>query len=213
MGDIWKADLAVEYAHSRRGNFDAIFWLEAGGVSQLASDFGRIATVLGLQSAEEADSLDSSNSQDDGGKNGGNWLLIFDNADNLDAITNYVPYHGNGSVSVMNRDSYAKEHFLSNGSGADVEPLSAANSASLLRKLVTTQTHHANQGSGTTNDDEYRANHLDGLPLAMTQMAGFIRHRHLSIREFMNLFANDARYAEIHGVRAEAYVDLWGLIF
>ncbi|KAK3377003.1 tetratricopeptide repeat domain-containing protein [Lasiosphaeria ovina] len=217
MGGIGKTDLAVEHAHSRRDNFDAIFWREAGGVSQLASDFGRIATVLGLQSAEEADSLDSSmelakawltrpkNSQDDGGKNGGNWLLIFDNAGNLDVITNYVPYHGNGSVLVTSRDPYEKEHFFSNGSGADVEPLSAANSASLLRKLVATQTHHANQGSGTINDDEDSAslelaNHLDGLPLAMTQMAGFIRRRHLSIREFMNLYANDAGYAEIHGI-------------
>lgn len=32
----------------------------------------------------------------------------------------------------------------------------------------------------------------------MTQMAGFIRKRHLSIREFVDLYATDARYAEIH---------------
>lgn len=44
------------------------------------------------------------------------------------------------------------------------------------------------------------ATHPAGLPLTMTQMAGFIRRRHLSIREFVNLYANDARYAEIHHV-------------
>lgn len=45
-----------------------------------------------------------------------------------------------------------------------------------------------------------RAADLDGLPLTVTQMADFIRRRHLSIREFMGLYANDGRYAEIHGV-------------
>lgn len=63
MGGIGKTDLAVQYAHSRRDKFGAIFWLEAGGVSQLASDFGRIATQLGLQTSsdlEEVKSLESS---------------------------------------------------------------------------------------------------------------------------------------------------------
>lgn len=53
MGGIGKTDLAVEYAFSRRSKFGAVFWLEPGGVSQLASDFGRIATQLGLESPDE----------------------------------------------------------------------------------------------------------------------------------------------------------------
>lgn len=40
MGGMGKTDLAVEYAYAMRQKFGAIFWLEAGGVSQLASDFG-----------------------------------------------------------------------------------------------------------------------------------------------------------------------------
>jgi hypothetical protein len=207
MGGIGKTDLAVEYAHSRRSKFGAIFWLEAGGVSQLASDFGRIATQLGLQTAEEVKSLESSieiakawltkrRSINDGEND--NWLLIFDNADNLDVITDYVPYHGNGSMLVTSRDPFAKEHFFSNGSGIDMEPLSTADSATLLRKLIT-KTEEA--GSSDEQDASVElANHLAGLPLAMTQMAGFIRRRHLSIREFVNLYATDARYAEIHDV-------------
>jgi hypothetical protein len=74
------------------GIFDAIFWLEAGGVSQLASDFGRIATALELQSPEKTDCLESSievakawlSRASDAAHGGGTWLLIFDNADNLD---------------------------------------------------------------------------------------------------------------------------------
>ncbi|RHZ68077.1 hypothetical protein CDV55_107889 [Aspergillus turcosus] len=205
MGGIGKTDLAVEYAHSRRSKFGAIFWLEAGGVSQLASDFGRISTQLGLQTREEAQSLDSSieiakvwlskprstNAKD-------NWLLIFDNADNLDIITNYVPYNGNGSILITSRDPFAKEHFFSNGSGVDLEPLSAGEAAALLRKLVT-RTETARNADEQEASDEL-ADHFGGLPLALTQMAGFIRRRHLSMREFVKLYATDTRYAEIHDI-------------
>ncbi|KAL8882804.1 MAG: hypothetical protein Q9198_000264 [Flavoplaca austrocitrina] len=208
MGGIGKTDLAVEYAYSRRSKFGAVFWLEAGGVSQLASDFGRIPTQLGLQTAtEEVQSLESSIeiakawlTKPRSRENGENdeWLLIFDNADNLDVITDYVPYHGNGSVLVTSRDPFAKEHFFSSGSGIDVEPLSTLDSATLLRKLIT----KTEEAESTDEQDALfeLANHLAGLPLAMTQMAGFIRRRHLSIREFVSLYATDARYAEIHDI-------------
>lgn len=207
MGGIGKTDLAVQYAHSRRNKFSAVFWLEAGGVSQLASDFGRIATHLGLQTAEECGNLESSievakawlaqpGVSQDGTPN--EWLLIFDNADNLDIITDYVPYQGNGSILVTSRDPFAKEHFFNNGTGKDLEPLSASDSATLLRKLIT-KTEQASSSDEESASKEL-ATHLAGLPLAMTQMAGFIRRRHLSIREFVSIYANDARYAEIHNV-------------
>jgi hypothetical protein len=53
---------------------------------QLASDFGRIATALELQSPEETDGLESSievakawlSRASDAAHGGGTWLLIFD---------------------------------------------------------------------------------------------------------------------------------------
>ncbi|KAI1411461.1 tetratricopeptide repeat domain-containing protein [Hypoxylon sp. FL1857] len=207
MGGIGKTDLAVEYAFSRRDHFQAIFWLEAGGVSQLASDFGRITTHLGLESADEAKDLESSIEiakawltkprSDSDGENE-SWLLIFDNADNLDVITDYIPYNGNGSVLVTSRDPFAKEHFFSNGTGIDLEPLSTAESAGLLRKLA--KTNEDGQNQDEEDASMTLANQLDGLPLAMTQMAGFIRRRRISIREFVDLYATDAQYAKIHNV-------------
>ncbi|KAK8139282.1 hypothetical protein PG984_002662 [Apiospora sp. TS-2023a] len=212
MGGIGKTDLAVEYALSRMNKFGAVFWLEAGGVSQLASDFGRIPTHLGLETLEEALDLETSIAtakawltmprSNDGeyatGQENDSWLLIFDNADNLDIITEYVPYNGNGSVLVTSRDPYAKAHFFSDGAGIDLEPLPTMEAATLLMRLI-------NQNRQDETEDEQEATrtvakYLDGLPLAMTQMAGFIRRRHISAREFVNLYATDARYAEVHNI-------------
>jgi hypothetical protein len=206
MGGIGKTDLAVEYAHSRRQKFQAVFWLEAGGVSQLATDFGRIATHLGLESPDDAQDLGFSMSiakawlarphlADD--RKNPSWLLIFDNADNLDIIADYVTFDGNGSVLITSRDPFAKEHFIPNA-GIDLQPLSTIDSATLLRTLI--------RRNGDGNADEKAASvevatHFDGLPLALTQMAAFIRRRQLSIREFVNSFATDVRYLETRDER------------
>lgn len=207
MGGIGKTDLALEFAYSRKAKFDAIFWLEAGGVSQLESDFGSIPTHLGLQTPEEAESLEMNMevakswlanpiSSETGGLC--QWLLIFDNADSLDIITDYLPHKGNGAVLITSRNPFAKEPLFSNGSGIDLEPLSSEDGAALLRK-------HLPEPAGGHSTDEQGASvelaaHLGGLPLAIPQMAASIRRRSLSIREFVNMYANDDRYAEIHDI-------------
>ncbi|KAI1819341.1 tetratricopeptide repeat domain-containing protein [Xylaria intraflava] len=212
MGGIGKTSLAVEYAFSREGKFGAVFWIEAGGVSQLMSDFSHISTRLGLETPEEAIDIESSkeiakawlnkprsyNPQSGVEQENDSWLLIFDNADNLDIIAEYIPYHGNGSILVTSRDPFAKNHFFTNGGGVDMEPLKTAEAAGLLQRLVIS-------GEGGNSADEKDASFqvaksMDGLPLAMSQMAGFIRRRQLSIREFANLYSNDDQYAIIHGV-------------
>ena len=207
MGGIGKTDVAVQYAHSRRSKFGAVFWLDSGGISQLTVDFGQIASQLGLLNANEASDLESSikiakawltSSRSADSEENESWLLIFDNADDLNIIADYIPYTGNGSVLVTSRDPFAKEHFFSHGGGIDMDPLSTDESATLLRRLIT-------RTEGAPSADEQDASltlatKLDGLPLAMTQMAGFIRRRLLSIREFISLYDTDARYAEIHDI-------------
>ncbi|OAT03233.1 uncharacterized protein BDCG_17994 [Blastomyces dermatitidis ER-3] len=212
MGGVGKTDIAIQYAYSRKEKFGAIFWLEAGGVSQLVSDFGRIPTQLGLEGPDEAQDLENSKeiakawlnktnrneNQEGGAEENSIWLLIFDNADNLDIIADYLPYDGNGSVLITSRDPFAKTHFRSDGSGIDLDPLSTVEAATLLRKLAKGSTEIEDEDELAASTEV--ATQFGGLPLAMTQMAGFIRKRHLSIREYVNLFASDAQYVETRNV-------------
>lgn len=208
MGGIGKTELAIKFALSQKDAFDAVFWLTAASHSQLAAGFGRIGIELGLQREDEGMDLESSKElakawfqtpREGDIKNGTTqsrpWLLVFDNVDSLDIITDYLPRRGNGAVLVTSRDPSAKTYFFSHGSGIDMDPLSTAESVTLLCRLTM-------QSDKVETDDEQNASEtvakfVDGLPLAMTQMAGFIRRRHLLIREFVSLYANDTRYAEV----------------
>jgi hypothetical protein len=128
---IGKTELAVEYAHSRRHQFGAVFWLHAGNAAQLMSDFCQIPGYLGLGNAYSHPTPDSRKKlakawlnnpkkSVDWGVNC-RWLLIFDNAD-LDVIADYLPYGGNGSVLITSRNYAAKDCFFENGPGVDLSP-------------------------------------------------------------------------------------------
>ncbi|CAG7559974.1 unnamed protein product [Fusarium equiseti] len=159
MGGIGKTDLAVQYAHLRKDRFDAIFWLEAGGISQLASNFGQIPTDLQLESAEAAQDLELSieiakewlattKVSHDQGSNVPRkrpWLLIFDNADNLDIILDYIPSTGSGSILVTSRVPAANTDTFENSFGFDMEPLSEVEAAALLHRLTRRQGDALNQ--------------------------------------------------------------------
>ncbi|EFX00356.1 beta-glucosidase [Grosmannia clavigera kw1407] len=209
MGGIGETDLAIKYAYTRREKFDAIFWLQAGGDLQLASDFGSVSTQLGLQMPEEAENLQANievarvwlnRPWNLDRRENDSWLLIFDNVEELETIGPYLPSNGNGAVLVTSRNPAAKDFQPLDGLGVDLEPLPETDAATLLCRL--TQTPDSSSQSTLPPDEraasEELAAYLGSLPLAMTQMAGFIRRRRLSIREFMDLYAKDTRYTEIH---------------
>lgn len=110
-------------------------------------------------------------------------------------IVGYIPFTGSGSILVTSRDPAAKTGTFENSFGFDMEPLSQVEAAALLRRLTT------RQGDALNQDQQHAsliiAKNVDGLSLAMTQMAGFIRKKQLTMREFVQLYNTDARYVQL----------------
>jgi len=89
LGGMGKTALAIEYAHSRRDNFEAVFWLGADDAKILASNFAQIAEKLGLEDdhSDLAASRDiamgwlslplKKTSEPDTPDNIANWLIIL----------------------------------------------------------------------------------------------------------------------------------------
>ena len=129
MGGIDKTELAIEYAHSRRNRFDAIFWLSGENSEVLASHFSNLAVELGLEDVNEQPKWPKDETQacsreivmnwlaqplknqdldtktTEKAHNLANWLIIFDNVENVDVLYDHWPEFGQGSVLITSRDT------------------------------------------------------------------------------------------------------------
>lgn len=94
LGGIGKTQTAIEYAHTHRSEYRAIFWIRADSESELRSSFSEIAHLLKLpeKDAQEQELAVSAALAWLERENG--WLLIFDNAEDPKAIRTFIPRDG-----------------------------------------------------------------------------------------------------------------------
>ncbi|KAM0259424.1 hypothetical protein ACHAQJ_003318 [Trichoderma viride] len=193
LGGMGKTSLAVEYAFSRRHVFDAIFWLSADNASILAANFAQIAKKLGLE--DDSSDLAASRSivmnwlskplkrpsEPETQENLAQWLIVFDNVDNLDVLSEFWPGLGRGSVLVTSRDPQAKLN-MHIRDGIQLSSLSVGNTLQLLQQLT-----HSPAIPSQEKAIEALANRLGGLPLAINQIAGIYRQLRCSYTDFVEL--------------------------
>ncbi|KAI0120070.1 P-loop containing nucleoside triphosphate hydrolase protein [Nemania sp. FL0031] len=197
MGGIGKTQIAVEYAYSRRPEFDAIFFITADGKAVLSEEFAQIAQQLGLEDESEANDLTVSMEIVKGwlsnpvrsydappsATNEVSWLLIFDNVDNMDVLAEFWPTTGLGAVLITSRDSLAKNQIYTANNGIDLPPFPAPDAVKFLNTL-TKRAPHPTQDK----DAAEVAEKLGGLPLLITQMAGVMARLRLSYSDFIKLY-------------------------
>ncbi|KAJ8133200.1 hypothetical protein O1611_g417 [Lasiodiplodia mahajangana] len=219
LGGVGKTEIALEFALKYRDAFDAVFWVHADEPAKLDECFQEISIRLGLQTPEEAtnqvvsrslvkgwlanptkDCLavnDADITTTDSVSNRASWLIIFDNADDPKAIGDYWPL-GSGSVLITSRDPLAKRLFSTCSSGLDLESLSDVDGGALLLKLTGSE-KSPKEGAGSLA--QHISHSVAGLPLAISQMAGIIRQRDLSLHEFLSIYEDAGKRAQLYGTK------------
>ena len=184
MAGLGKTELALEYAYSRQDRFDAVFLINADIVSKLELGLADIAVKLGLEDAkgirdlavnrETAKSwlsrptkvLDQSHAA--AGETRASYLIVLDHAGNPNILTEYSHLFGTGSWLITGGYCLpAQTAFSSDAKVLDLKLLDDRTGARLLRRLTGAQHEEKVALDVSTR--------LEGLPLAIVQMAGMIR--------------------------------------
>lgn len=203
-GGLGKSEIALEYVHSRKAKFDAIFWINSATSQKLDHGIRDIAPKLGLQSEAQI-VLDGPEAARDAVKawlanpvreigtdppvqSDVSWLIVFDNANEPEMLFDFWPMHGPGSILVTSRNPLAKEANFAKLSGIDVPHMPADVAGHLLQKMSLRESEPASLETCSSI-----AERLGGLPLAVVQMAYCIRTKHLSLAEFIEYYDHDAQ--------------------
>lgn len=207
LGGVGKTQIAIEYAFSRRDQYDAIFWIEADENTKLADGFGNIATQLGFNDAADTDRVISRNvvlewlstpmtrptsstisGTPDSQSHEASWLLIFNNIDDLELLGSYWPIGGAGSILLTSRDPLAKKDRI----GVDLESFPTPEAAEFLRRKL-----DLDDRMDHVTDSVALAERFGGLPLAISQIAALIERWEMTMKEFLEFYDKETSKAAV----------------
>jgi tetratricopeptide (TPR) repeat protein len=171
LGGIGKTQTAVEYAYRHRDEYQAVLWLNAESTLTLKTAYATLAKELKLPG--DLDDLDQAVAalrqwlkSEDG------WLLILDNAEDVEALDPFLPDADRGQILLTSRgDDFQRLAILNR---VDVDVLSVEDGTSfLLKRCGRLEADAAEQQAASE-----LANALGGLPLALEQAAAYIVASH-----------------------------------
>jgi tetratricopeptide (TPR) repeat protein/transcriptional regulator with XRE-family HTH domain len=184
LGGIGKTQIAVEYAYRAReqDRYRHTLWINAASEEAILSSFAALAELLPSTSApEEKDQRKRvvamirwlEQCQDP-------WLLIFDNADDLSLVQQYIPRQGNGSLLLTTR----AHAVAALASSLEVEAMGVMEGTHFLL--------HRTQRLDATDEESNEATNvviaLDGFPLALDQAGAYIEETGCSFADYLQLY-------------------------
>ncbi len=101
LGGVGKTQLAIEYAHRHAVAFDLVWWVEAEQAALVGEHLADLADRLDLPTTGRVP--DDANAVLDALRRRKRWLLVFDNAEDPDALRPWLP-GGPGQVIVTSRN-------------------------------------------------------------------------------------------------------------
>ncbi|HTK11837.1 MAG TPA: toll/interleukin-1 receptor domain-containing protein [Ktedonobacteraceae bacterium] len=192
LGGIGKTQIAIEYAYRYRESYAVILWVNAATEETLISSFADIAEMLpSLLVKDETDQkkivaavkhwLEQCHEH---------WLLIFDNADDISLVRDFLPNTGNGHTLLTTR-AYAVSAIAAS---IEVEKMGLLEGSCLLLRRAYSLANSSDKDvlKQISDEDVNEAGNivsdLDALPLALDQAGAYIEETQCSLSHYLELY-------------------------
>src|SRR5579859_4432330 len=205
LGGVGKTQIAIQYAYLHKTHFDIICWLRANDWDTLVSSYVELSrdpdlTAVGappfedgLENASIAKRMIMWFNRETTLK----WLLIFDNADKIDArhethsLVELIPRGECGCVLATSRNRASDGELAS--AGCEVEVMNQGDAVDFLLLC-------SRHDEGQRNEAETLVRVLGYLPLAIEQAGCYIRTTGMSISRYIMHYEMNKPKALKHGL-------------
>ncbi|WP_372344527.1 FxSxx-COOH system tetratricopeptide repeat protein [Streptomyces sp. KL116D] len=174
-GGVGKSQIAIEYVYRHQHEFDIVWWIPAEQQGMVLSSYADLARVLGLTVGPQPGTavprvLEALRDSDRYGR----WLLVFDNAENVEGLRPFIPTSGHGKVIVTSRNR-AWENVATS---LTVDVFRRDESVALLQR----------RSADLSRDDATRlAEALGDLPLAVELAAAWHSATQMTVAAYLDL--------------------------
>jgi tetratricopeptide (TPR) repeat protein len=187
LGGIGKTQSAVEYAYRYSHDYQAVLWVRAETRQLLISDFVVVAELLNLPEKDAQDQNEAVDAVKRWLKEHKDWLLIFDNADDLAMVREFVPPVGGGHLLLTTR-AHAMGRLAHRIELEQMEP--EEGSLFLLRRagIIEESDILDNASEAERNKAKEISQEMDGLPLALDQAGAYIEETSCGLADYLDLY-------------------------
>jgi hypothetical protein len=187
MGGVGKTQLVIEYVHRHAAEYDLVWWIAAEQAATVLSSLSELAGRLGLPSSDDRQQTARTVLHALASATKLRWLLVYDNADDPDALDQFLPSSG-GHVILTTRN----QEWAGLAPAIAVDVFKRQESIDLLRKR--SQERSAEPRISTADANEL-AEKLGDLPLALEQAVAWHLATAMPIKEYIALL--DDRISEL----------------
>jgi tetratricopeptide (TPR) repeat protein len=189
LGGIGKTQTAIEYAYRYANEYEAVLWVRADEYEALVSSFAALAVVLELPEQEEANQFRTIAAVKRWLEWHSPWLLIFDNADDLSLISDFLPRRTGGATLLTTRSQITGPHIKK----VELDRMGREEGVTFLLRRMSSREDEAEASIQETSDAERRLAEelwelMDGLPLALDQAGAYIEAKQCSLADYLHLY-------------------------
>ncbi|UZP40479.1 hypothetical protein NXS19_008295 [Fusarium pseudograminearum] len=188
LGGVGKTQIALKFTYDNLDRYPIVLWMQADSKQKLAESYANAAKRLHIEpedSQKDADAI-STVLKTWLSESDAEWLLVFDNADDLNVLKPFWPPGNRGAIIITSRNPAATRVA---DSGMLISPLTSLEGETLFITLLTSR--GSNIHSSDTHNKEKVSEiikELGYLPLAIVQVSSFILDCDCTLEEFQELY-------------------------